>query len=224
MKLTAAFFDVDETLIKMKSMFHFYQYWSESRQWTSKHQQFTANFKNAVAQGVTREELNKMYYREFAGVDIEDLYHMGEAWFNKYLSHNETYIACAVEALQQHKINGQVVVFISGSMLPLLKPLGRRLGADAILCTPLLLNDKGLLTGEIGEPQTIGMGKQRALLAFSHGKNINLMTSYAYGDDLSDIPMLETIGHPVCVGEYSNLAEYAEKNQWKILKENIPSH
>lgn len=223
MKSAAAFFDVDETLIKMKSMFHFYQYWSDVCQWQEKHQHFTERFRHALSAGTAREELNRMYYREFAGVNIDDLNRVGENWFNNFLQHDEAYISSAVDALRQHKSLGYVTVFISGSMLPILKPLGEHLGVDAILSAPLLINSSGILTGEIGEPQTIGRGKQRALLEFSQKNTINLTKSYAYGDDLSDIPMLEVTGYPVCVGADSKLAEYALQNKWTILEQNVPA-
>lgn len=223
MTSAAAFFDVDETLIKMKSMFHFYHYWSNVRGTQKAYEAFIKRFQQAVAEGVKREVLNRMYYRQFAGVDIDDIYQVAEDWFHEYLQEQDAYIASAVDRFQRHKISGHLTVFISGSMLPLLKPLGLRLGADAILCTQLLLDAKGKLTGEIGEPQTIGQGKQRALLSFSQSHNIDLSKSFAYGDDLSDIPMLAATGNPVCVGEHSNLAEYARRNKWHLLPENAPN-
>ncbi|QMV53369.1 HAD family hydrolase [Ewingella americana] len=221
MSTIAAFFDVDETLIKMKSMFHFYQYWSELNGWKIKHQAFDKKFKEGLSQGTPREELNRMYYREFSGVNIQDLNRAGEAWFKEFFGQSDIYIASAVNALNQHKKQGHITVFLSGSMQPILQPLGHYLDVDAILAAPLVINDAGILSGEIGQPQTIGMGKQHALLAFSQKNNINLSGSYAYGDDLSDIPMLEVTGNPICVGANSKLAEYAQQHHWNILDMNI---
>nr|WP_315292108.1 HAD-IB family hydrolase [Serratia proteamaculans] len=222
MTLAAAFFDVDETLIRMKSMFHFYHYWSKVRGSQKVYETFIKTFQQALTEGVKREVLNRMYYRQFAGVDIDDIYQVADDWFHEYLGGDADYISSVVDRFQQHKISGHLTVFISGSMLPLLKPLGQRLGVDAILCSKLLLDDKGKLTGEIGEPQTIGQGKQHALLSFSQNSHIDLAKSFAYGDDLSDIPMLTATGNPVCVGERSNLAEYARQHNWKIIPDNAP--
>ena len=222
MTLAAAFFDVDETLIKMKSMFHFYHYWCNVRGEQKAYSEFIDAFHVSVTDGIKREDLNRVYYRQFSGIDIDEIYQVADDWFHKYLQEKEAYIISAVDRFQRHKISGHLTVFISGSMLPLLKPLGQRLGADSILCTKLLLDSKGKLTGEIGDPQTIGQGKQRALLSFSKNNNIDLAKSYAYGDDLSDIPMLAATGNPVCVGERSNLAEYARQHKWKMLPDSVP--
>ncbi|HGM5491708.1 TPA: HAD-IB family hydrolase [Serratia fonticola] len=221
MTLTAAFFDVDETLIKMKSMFHFYHFWCQSREIMGEYQLFDSKFCSARENGMAREKLNRMYYRQFSGVDIDELYQAGETWFKKFLTSDEAYIAPTLEAYQRHKQRGELTVFISGSMLPLLKPLGKQLNVDAILCTKLLLDEQGKLTGEIGDPQTIGEGKKRAMQTFSQQMHIDLRKSFAYGDDISDIPMLAATGHPICAGDYAILANYAWQNKWKILGEGI---
>ncbi|MFI8417106.1 HAD family hydrolase [Serratia sp. NPDC078593] len=218
---TAAFFDVDETLIRMKSMFHFYQYWSAVRGCQKEYEVFMQEFRLALAEGVKRETLNRMYYRQFIGVNIDDIYQVAEDWFHEFLLHKDSYIPAAVDSFQRHKRRGDITVFISGSMLPLLKPLGTKLGVDAILCTQLLLDENGKLTGEIGSPQTIGQGKQHALLSFSDKNKIDLTKSFAYGDDLSDIPMLMATGNPVCIGENSSLAEHARQNKWKVLTDSV---
>ena len=102
-------------------------------------------------------------------------------------------------------------------MLPILSPIAKYLGVTDILCAPLIINDAGELTGEIGLPETIGAGKKDALMTFCRDKEINPADCYAYGDDLSDIPMLEAIGHPVCVGEHSALTRYAAEKNWHII-------
>ncbi|MDE9555325.1 HAD-IB family hydrolase [Xenorhabdus bovienii] len=221
MTLTAAFFDVDETLIKMKSMFHFYQFWCQSRQTMDEYQLFDRTFSSARKNDMAREELNRMYYRQFTGVDIDELYQAGEAWFKMFLTSDEAYITPVIDAYQRHKLNGNLTIFISGSMLPLLTPIGKHLNVDAILCTKLLLDERGKLTGEIGDPQTIGEGKKQAMQSFAQHMHVDLRKSFAYGDDLSDIPMLAATGHPICAGGYTTLADYARQNKWEILAESI---
>lgn len=108
-------------------------------------------------------------------------------------------------------------VFISGSMLPILSPIAKYLGVTEVLCAPVIINDAGELTGEIGLPQTIGTGKRRAF-SLCDDKEINPADCYAYGDDLSDIPMLEATGHPVCVGKHSALTRYATEKIGTLFK------
>lgn len=217
MKSVVAFFDVDETVITIKSMFHFYKYWCDSRSAIHEYYQFNVKFTDALQQGTRREELNKMYYRQFKGVNINALNIAGKKWFYKFFSNSELYIQATTTVLKEHKENGHQTVFVSGSMLPLLRPLAKQLGVDAILCTSLLLTEDSVLTGEIDTPQTIGEGKKEAVLSYLNKVDILPEKCFSYGDDISDIPMLSVTGNPVCVGGVSALAEYARKNNWTII-------
>ncbi|MGP2832455.1 HAD hydrolase family protein [Serratia nevei] len=48
-------------------------------------------------------------------------------------------------------------------------------------------------------------------------KNISTSDCYAYGDDLSDIPMLASVGHPVCVGKHTAFVRYAINQRWLVI-------
>ncbi|UTJ46770.1 HAD-IB family hydrolase [Atlantibacter subterranea] len=217
MKFVVAFFDVDETVITIKSMIHFYKYWCNNRSATDEYHQFNEKFTTALQQGISREELNKMYYRQFKGVDINALICAGEKWHSDFFSNSELFIQTTISILNEHQNNGHQTVFVSGSMLPLLRPLAKQLGVDAILCTNLEVAADGELTGEIVAPQTIGEGKKEAMLSYLSRVNIPPENCFSYGDDLSDIPMLSVTGNPVCIGGVSALAEYARNNDWTII-------
>jgi phosphoserine phosphatase len=45
---------------------------------------------------------------------------------------------------------------------------------------------------------------------------VDLAASYAYGDSLSDLPMLEEVGTPVAVNPDSALRALARKRGWAI--------
>lgn len=44
-------------------------------------------------------------------------------------------------------------------------------------------------------------------------------SSFAVGDTHSDIPLLEMVGHPIAFNPNRELAEYAQKKNWKIVVE-----
>lgn len=213
---SAAFFDVDETLINMKSMFDFLQFWYQEKNEKEKLNSYMFNFKNEVKNGTKREKLNREYYRQFKGVDYLDLVESGEKWFSSILDKN-LFIGEAIEALKRHQIQNDDIVFVSGSMFPILSPIANYLGVKEILCAPIELSHDGIVTGEIGVPQTIGKGKKEAILHYCNERNIDPKKCYAYGDDLSDIPMMEVTGHPICVGRNSNLSNHALLHGWIII-------
>ena len=216
MQKSAAFFDVDETLINIKSMFDFFDFWCRENNEHVKLENYMGHFRAEVKKGTLREQLNREYYQQFAGVSYEELEEAGEKWF-RFKLNSELFIESAVLALKKHQTENMHTVFISGSMHPILSPVAKYLGVKDILCTPLKFTELGKLTGEIGYPQTIGYGKKDALIQFCNERKINPVDCYAYGDDLSDIPMLESAGHPVCVGKHTDLARHAIKHCWLII-------
>lgn len=217
MHTSAAFFDVDETLITVKSMFDFYDFWCREKNEYDKLESYMTHFRSAVKNGIPREQLNREYYRQFAGVNYKELEDTGKNWFRAKKLDSGLFINSAVTALKMHQANKMLTVFISGSMRPVLSPVANYLGVTDILCAPLELTDEGLITGEIGTPQTIGNGKKEALINFCSQKKINAADCYAYGDDLSDIPMLESVGYPVCVGKYTELARHGINQSWPVI-------
>ena len=66
MQQAAAFFDVDETLINIKSMFDFFDFWCKENNEPIKLHKYMANFQSEVKKGIPREHLNREYYRQFA--------------------------------------------------------------------------------------------------------------------------------------------------------------
>ena len=216
MNNSAAFFDVDETLINMKSMFHFLNFWYREQRETDKLDLYMSNFISEVKKGTAREKLNREYYRQFEGVKYSILIEAGKKWFSEIID-KDIFIDEAILALKQHQSQNVNIVFVSGSMMPILLPIANYLGVKDVLCAPIEVGEGGIVTGEMGTPQTIGQGKKIALIDFCKERNIDPKKCYAYGDDISDIPMLEVTGHPICVGKNSVLSPYATKNDWLII-------
>ncbi len=49
-------------------------------------------------------------------------------------------------------------------------------------------------------------------------EGVDLSASYAYSDSMTDLPMLEAVGHPVAVNPDRELREIAEEKDWQILE------
>lgn len=216
MNEVAAFFDVDETIINFKSMFSFYEYWCKEKGLLTQYSEYTSRLKQDMQSGKRRELLNKDYYQQFTHVPLDALKKSGQEWFQQCLNKN-IFISETISELRFHQKNGITPVFVSGSMLPVLQPIADYLGVKNIICAPLIINEEGVLTGKIGTPQTIGSGKKEALLSFCDENDIRAEDCYAYGDDISDIPMLEATGHPVCVGKNIRLMDYAALKGWRNI-------
>ncbi len=216
-----AFFDVDETLISIKSMFDFFPYWCATQGQAPLAQRFASTFEKARADGRSREDLNRLYYTFFAGAALDEVEAVGQQWFKQRFNHQAPpYIASAVARLRAHQAENVTPVFVSGSMAPLLKPLAAELGVPHWICTGLVVDAHRRLTGDIAPLQTIGAGKAEAIRSFLVQRGAHPQACFAYADDVSDLAMLEAVGTPVVVAGATALERLAEQRGWQVL----PTH
>lgn len=121
----------------------------------------------------------------------------------------------AVELIAQHKAAGRDVIIISSSGTDVVEPIGERLGADIAIGTQVAIED-GRYTGEILF-YAYGEGKADAMRALAIEHGYDLAESFAYTDSHTDLPMLELVGNPVAVNPDSGLRGIASERQWPIL-------
>jgi hypothetical protein len=55
-----------------------------------------------------------------------------------------------------------------------------------------------------------------AIRRLAEDDGIDLDSSYAYSDSITDLPMLETVGHPVAVNPDKELARLARSREWDV--------
>ena len=122
----------------------------------------------------------------------------------------------AVERIQQHKSAGQDVVIVSSSGEEVVGPIGAMVGADYVLATRMVVSDDGKYTGEI-ERYVYGPAKAEAVRELAAERGYDLAASYAYSDSITDLPLLEEVGHPTAVNPDRALRKIAVERGWPIL-------
>lgn len=122
-----------------------------------------------------------------------------------------------VRKVQEHKNRGHHLVIVSGSIRYYLEPVAEDLDFDNIISTDLEIGSDGVLTGRpIGK---ICLNEYKRELAENLAKqeDFDLSNSFAYGDNESDIPLLQMVGNPIAVQPSPKLRKYALKNNWQII-------
>ena len=216
-----AFFDVDETLVGCKTMVDFWQHWIQLPAADPGTRREPGSVDALLRSGLPRTELNRAYYRLFTGVRPDLLRRAGLEWYAGFRRRPGAFVRAGVEALARHRAAGDTVVLVSGSCHALLDPLLRDLGAGMVVCTSLKLGGGGMLSGEVERP-LIGPAKAEAAAAVMAARSVGPADCFAYGDDLSDLPMLLEVGHPVVVGGHSGLADEAGLRGWPVLSAPVP--
>lgn len=120
----------------------------------------------------------------------------------------------ALRMMGWHRRRGHLVFLVSASTRELVAPLGDLLGADGVTASNAEVVD-GRYTGQVSLCH--GRAKAEAVrrLAAAHG--VDLANSYAYGDGIGDLPMLELVGHPTAVNPDRRLRVAAQRRGWREL-------
>ncbi|WP_425423810.1 HAD family hydrolase [Streptomyces catenulae] len=213
---SAAFFDVDETLITAKSMFAFLRHWLARNGDDGTRYRRRADELRAMAARMPREEGNRVYYTHFAGVPAAELMAAGREWYAEYREGPDAFVTATVRALARHRAAGDRIVLVSGGFAACLGPLGEDFGVDLTLCSDPLIGEDGAFTGEIGTAM-IGKAKAVAVDRTIAAYGLPAADCWAYGDHSSDLDMLSSVGHPVAVGDDPVLCAHVRRHGGSVL-------
>ena len=121
----------------------------------------------------------------------------------------------ALDLMELHRARGRVVFIVSSSPQEIVRPLAERLGDVEVIATRARLDEGDRYTGEL-EFYCYGENKAEMIREVAAVRGIDLAGSYAYSDSITDLPMLETIGHPVAVNPDRDLRKEAGRRHWQI--------
>lgn len=117
------------------------------------------------------------------------------------------------ETAAAHRAAGRPIVLLTGTLDFLGEPLREYLGATHMLAAQPEVHD-GLLTGRLAAPHPYGAQKRELLLRLAAEQGFDLAASFAYADHHTDVPFLETVGHPVAVNPDEGLEKVAQERGW----------
>jgi HAD superfamily hydrolase (TIGR01490 family) len=214
---SAAFFDLDKTIIAKSSVLAFSKPFQAggliSRQ---------ALLRSAYAQfvfmvgGADHDQVEKM--RQFmsqlvAGWDVATVREIVAETLHNIMDplvYDE-----AVQLIEDHHLEGRDVVIVSTSGSEVVEPIGAMLGADRVIATRLRIED-GHYTGEI-EYYAYADEKASAIRDYAAEMGYDLADCYGYSDSITDLPMLEAVGHPHVVNPDKELRKIAGERDWPVL-------
>ncbi|WP_408065919.1 HAD-IB family hydrolase [[Mycobacterium] vasticus] len=126
----------------------------------------------------------------------------------------------AAQLIADHKLCGRDVVVVSASGEEIVAPIARALGATHAMATRMVVAD-GKYTGEIAF-YCYGEGKVQAIQELAAREGYPLEHCYAYSDSITDLPMLQAVGHPSAVNPDRGLRKEALANGWPVLTFSRP--
>ena len=196
---TAAFFDLDKTVIAKSSTLAFSKPFFDqgliNRQ---------AVLKSTYAQflflmsGADHEQMDRMrsYITTMCtGWNVEQVKSIVGETLHDIV--DPLVFAEAANLIADHKLCGRDVVVVSASGEEIVAPIARALGATHAMATRMVVED-GKYTGEVAF-YCYGEGKVEAIRELAAREGYALEHCYAYSDSITDLPMLEAVGHPTVV-------------------------
>jgi HAD superfamily hydrolase (TIGR01490 family) len=219
---TAAFFDLDKTVIAKSSTLAFSKPFFDqgliNRQ---------AVLKSTYAQflflmsGADHEQMDRMrsYITTMCtGWNVEQVKSIVGETLHDIV--DPLVFAEAANLIADHKLCGRDVVVVSASGEEIVAPIAKALGATHAMATRMVVED-GKYTGEVAF-YCYGEGKVEAIQELAAREGYALDHCYAYSDSITDLPMLESVGHACVVNPDRALRKEAAARDWPVLTFSRP--
>ena len=219
---TAAFFDLDKTVIAKSSTLAFSKPFFDQGLINRR-----AVLKSAYAQflflmsGADHDQMDRMrsYLTNMCtGWDVEQVKSIVSETLHDIV--DPLVFAEAADLIADHKLCGRDVVVVSASGEEIVAPIARALGATHAMATLMVVKD-GKYTGEVAF-YCYGDNKAEAIRELAVRESYPLEHCYAYSDSITDLPMLETVGHPTAVNPDRALRKECAARGWPVLTFSKP--
>jgi HAD superfamily hydrolase (TIGR01490 family) len=214
----AAFFDLDRTLISGSSVFAFgMAAWRQGMVTTS---ELISDGINAVLfrfGGSTDDKANAVRDRileAIRGRPVSELEELGDEVIAQLLDAVRRESQALIDL---HHEAGRETFIVSASPIEIVQAFSEAVGLTGGIGTVSEIVD-GSYTGRLSEPFCYGKGKATAVAKLASERGYDLRLCYAYSDSISDLPMLELVGHPVAVNPDRALESIAFQRGWPIIE------
>ncbi|MBA3451510.1 MAG: HAD-IB family hydrolase [Deltaproteobacteria bacterium] len=217
-KNSAAFYDVDGTLIKI-NIVHTFAYYASRHASLAQSAQRTIKTALSIpmfwaADKLSRKWFNEIFYRSYEGASEDRLVVLAEELFEDVVKPN--IYPRARDLIEESRRAGCRQVLLSGALDFTMRPLARYLGVDDLIANQLEFVDS-YATGKLKKPFVAGATKADIMRAYAKQHDIDLGESWAYSDSFSDYAMLAVVGHPTACNPDLRLRSMARSYDWPIL-------
>jgi len=216
---SAAFFDLDNTLIRGSSLFHLakglkkhgFFTKGEIRFFIRKHLKYIVLGKEVIRD---LNAIKDIALQIAAGHRLEDVERIASPVVDEYLL-PKVYEETKALGLE-HIAAGREVWIVTAAPWRLADVLAKRLGFTGALGSVGEVVD-GVLTGKlIGNPMH-GKEKGIAVKKLADEQGWDLAECFAYSDSANDLPMLQAVGTAIAVNPDRRLRSHAKRSGWQIV-------
>jgi HAD superfamily hydrolase (TIGR01490 family) len=213
----AAFFDVDNTIVRGASIFHLAR-GLYRRDFLSMRDivGFALQQARFIALGEHLDLVAETQARALAfiaGRSVDEMRSVGEEVFDELLA--DKIWPGTLALARMHQDAGQRVWLVTATPVEVAQVIAERLGLYGALGTVSEHKD-GKYTGHLVGSAMHGQAKAEAVAALAEREGLALRRCAAYSDSANDIPLLSLVGHPVAINPDGKLRAHARLNGWQV--------
>ncbi|PPK93497.1 HAD superfamily hydrolase (TIGR01490 family) [Kineococcus xinjiangensis] len=214
---SAAFFDLDNTMIRGASLFLFARSLHARKFFTARDLRFWA--RRALSFAMHGENLRHLVeVRELglafvAGHEVAEIQAIGEELYDEYVAAR---IWPGTQALARaHREREEPVWLVTAAPVEVADVIARRLDLTGAIGTVAESVD-GRYTGRLVGETVHGPAKAAAVRLLAEREGLDLSRCAAYSDSANDLPLLSLVGYPVVVNPDRTLRAHARVHDWPV--------
>lgn len=214
----AAFFDVDNTLIRGSSLYFLGRGMYQRGYFTkSDISRFVlANLRFRLT-GTEKQEVIEKFQDAattfIGGHNVDDIQNLAQEIYDEYVS--PALWQGSIEIAQRHLADGDEVWLVTAAPEDMATLIAKRLGFTGALGSKAAIKD-GVYTGSMNGPLLHGREKAIALEKIAQERGFDLSQCFAYSDSSNDLPLLEAVGFPSAINPDAKLRIWATREKWPI--------
>lgn len=216
--VAAAFFDVDETVIRgsssnqlAKELYRRKFFGLRDILFAIVHTGIYLTFgeNNKRLQAIKDRALNVM-----AGHSVEEVKEVGESVYQEILGLR--IFPGANRLIQKHLECGHEVWLVSATPVEIVELIAEHLGATGGLGT-IVATENGRYLARLEGKMLHAHGKAERVESLAKERGIDLQRSYAYSDSINDLPLLSMVKYPRVINPEPALRMHAMVHDWPVI-------
>ena len=214
----AAFFDVDNTLIRGSTIYFLGRGMYQRGYFTKKDiSRFVlANLRFRLTGKENKEEIARFQKSAtdfIGGHSVKDIEAIAQEIYDEFVS--PAMWQGTIDIAQKHLANKEEVWLVTAAPEDMAVLIAKRLGFTGALGSKAEINES-MYTGAMVGPLLHGKEKATAITELAKREGFNLADCYAYSDSNNDLPLLQSVGNPSAINPDAILGLRAMAEGWPI--------